>query len=165
MHGSFTLIPSSVLNQLAIAEIVHCNKMTSRYGLTLSQADALELAATRSEALSNYGRIEFTGGIISKLILRFSDSPFLTKYNYVTTLNDLIETFYYFKNETLDEISDDELIPLMKMYFDHRCQGSMELLQNRELEILAGNVRYGMSDYAEIYKDKEETDDEEAFNE
>jgi hypothetical protein len=153
------------MNKLAITEIVNCNKITSRYGLILSQADALELVATRSEALSNYGRIEFTGGIISKLILRFSNSPFLTKYNFVTTLNDLIETFYYFKNEALDEISDDELISTMKKYFDHRCQGSIELLQNRELEILARNVRYGICNYEEIYSDNEETFEEETFDE
>lgn len=42
--------------------------------------------------------------------MKFSNSPFISQFNYVTTLNDLIETFYYFKNETLDEISDDELI-------------------------------------------------------
>lgn len=165
MLSTFTLIPSSVTNQLAMAEIINCNQKTSRYGLTLSQADALELVATRSEALSNYGRIEFSGGIISKLILSFSNSPFLTKHNYIATLSDLIETFYYFKNETLDEISDDDLISLMKKYFDHRCQGSVELLQNRELEVLARNVRYGISDYEDIYKDTEESFDEEGFDE
>ncbi|EGW40789.1 DUF6323 family protein [Desulfosporosinus sp. OT] len=165
MQSMFTLIPSSVTNQLAIAEIVDCNEKTSHYGLILSQADALELVITRSEALSNYGRIEFNGGIISKLILSFSNSPFLTKHNYVATLNDLIETFYYFKNETLDEISDDELISLIKKYFDQRCQGSVELLQNREFEVLARNVRYGISDYEDIYKATEESFDEEGFDE
>lgn len=165
MQSSFTLIPSLVINKLAIAEIVNCNQLTSRYGLILSQVDALELVATRSEALSNYGRIEFTGGIINKLILRFSDSPFLTKHNYVTTLNELIETFYYFKNETLDEVSDDDLISCMKKFFDHRCQGSIELLQNRELEALARNVRYGIDEYDDIYSDTEEMYDEETFNE
>lgn len=79
MQSAFSLIPSSVTNQLAIVEIVDCNKKTSRYGLIISQADALELVVTRSEALNNYGRIEFSGGIISKLILSFSNSPFLTK--------------------------------------------------------------------------------------
>ena len=165
MPNSFSIIPSNVMNKLAIAEIVECNKITSRYGLILSQADALELVATRSEALSNYGRIEFTGGIINKLVIRFADSPFLSKHNYVTTLNDLIETFYYFKNETLDEISDDELISFMKNYFDHRCQGSIELLQIRELEALARNVRYGISDYENIYNDDEEVFDEEVYDE
>ena len=161
MPNSFSIIPSYVMNKLAIAEIVECNKITSRYGLILSQADALELVTTRSEALSNYGRIEFTGGIINKLILRFSDSPFLTKQNYVTTLNELIETFYYFKNETLDEISDDDLISCMKKFFDHRCQGSIELLQNRELEVIARNVRFGVGEYDDIYNDTKEMFDEE----
>ncbi|MDQ7095386.1 DUF6323 family protein [Desulfosporosinus sp. PR] len=163
MVNTFTLIPSLIINKLAITEIVDCNKTTSRYGLILSRSEAQELVTTRSEALNNYGRIEFSGGVISKLILKFSDSPFLTKHNYAATLNELLETFYYFKNETLDEISDDELIALMKHYFDQRCRGSLELLQNRELEILARNVRYGLRNYADLEEDSADTSDEGDF--
>jgi len=80
-------------------------------------------------------------------------------------LNELIEIFYYFKNETLDQISDDELISLMKKYFDQSCQGSVELLQNRELVALAHNIRYGISDYAGLCEDTDEAFDEEIFDE
>lgn len=161
MAKNFMLIPIAAVNKLAIAEIMKCNEITARYGLTLSPAEARELVATRTEALNSNGRIEFAGGIINKLIIKFCDSAFLTQYNYATTLNDLIETFYYFKNETLDEISDDELIALMKKYFDQNCRGSMELLQNRELEALARNIRYGVKDYADLHQDSDESFDEE----
>jgi hypothetical protein len=99
------------------------------------------------------------------MIRNFCESPYLSQFNYAATLNDLIETFYYFKNETLDEISDDELISLMKKYFDGRCQGSIELLQNRGLESLARNIRYGINDYANLCKDSEESFDEENYDE
>lgn len=165
MDQNFMLFPTVMMNKLAIREIINCNEVTSRYGLILSQAGALELVETRSEALSSNGRIEFAGGIIKKLIIKFCDSPFLSQFNYATTLNDLVETFYYFKNETLDEISDDELISLMKRYFDRNCQGSIELLQNRELEILARNIRYGISDYADLCDDTDTSSDEEMYDE
>lgn len=151
MDNNFKLVPSVIMQKLAVTEILDCNEITSRYRLILTPTEARELVATRAQALSSNGRIEFAGGIINKLIMKFCNSPFLSQYNYATTLNDLIETFYYFKNETLDEVSDDELISLMKTYFDRSCQGSIELLQNRELETLARNIRYGISEYKEDY--------------
>lgn len=151
MNNSFTLIPLAAANKLAVAEIIKCNEITARYGLVLSPAEAQELAETRTKALGGTGRIEFAGSIINKLIMKFCDSPYLSKYNYAETLNDLIETFYYFKNETLDELSDDEMISFMKNFFDQNCRGSMELLQNRELEILARNIRFGICDEEESY--------------
>ena len=165
MDNKFMLIPTNMLNKLAVAEIINCNEITSRYGLTLSQAKAQELIETRAFALSCNGRIEFSGGVSNKLIIKFCDSPYLSQFNYATILNELLETFYYFKNETLDEISDDELISLMKKYFDRNCQGSMELLQHRELEALARNIRYGISDYANLCEDTEEYFDEVDFDE
>lgn len=159
------LISIVMMKKLAITEIIDCNKITIRYGLTLSPAEAQELVETRSEALSSNGRIELAGGTINKLILKFCDSPFLYQFNYAETLNDLIETFYYFKNETLDEIGDDELISVMKKYFDHNCQGSIELLQNRELAILARNIRYGINYYTTPGEDDEKNFDEENYDE
>ncbi|GAB6170614.1 DUF6323 family protein [Paradesulfitobacterium aromaticivorans] len=168
MATNFMLIPTSIINKLAISELIKCNEVTARYGLILSEAEAQELIETRAVALSSNGRIEFAGGIINKLIMKFSDSPFISQFNYVTTLNDLIETFYYFKNETLDEISDDELISFMKKYFDQNCQGSIELLQNRDLEALARNIRYGITDYEDIddvYEEIKQFFIEESFDE
>jgi len=154
MDNNFMLIPTALMNNLAVVEITNCNQLTLRYGLMLSKEQAQDLIVTRSESLSSNGRIEFGGGIINKLILEFCDSPFISQYNYGDTLNELIETFYYFKNETLDEISDDDLILLMKEYFDKNCKGSIELLQNRELEALAHNIRYGITDYGDVFKDE-----------
>lgn len=142
----FSLIPDAVAQQLAVSEIIRCNETTSHYGLVLKEADALELANTRSEALEKTGRIEFSGGVINKLILEFCDSPYLSQTNYADTLNELIEAFYFFKNETLDEIDDDDLIVYMKKFFDDTSGGSLDLLQNRELEHLARNIRYGAED-------------------
>jgi hypothetical protein len=165
MDNNFMLIPTAIMNKLSIKEIINCNEITSRYGLILSQTEAQELVKTRSEALNISGRIEFSGGIINKLIIEFCDSPFLSQFNYSSTLNELIETFYYYKNETLDEISDDKLISLMKKYFDQNCQGSIELLQNRELDTLAHNIRFGISDYADLCDDTEIFFDEEDYDE
>ena len=146
MDDHFLFVPSAVMNKLAIAEITHCNDTTARFGLILSPTEAQELVETRAVALDSSGRIEFAGGIINKLIIEFCDSPFLFRHNYARTLNELVEIFYYYKSEMLDEISDDELIKMMKTCFDGACHGSIELLQNRELDQLARDCRDGIRD-------------------
>ena len=146
----------SLIQKQAVAEIVKCNDFTGRFGLTLSYEDAVELVEKRALALKRYGRIEFGGGVIEKLIREFYDSPYISKHNYVETLNELIEIFYFYKNDTLDLISDEELIKFMKDSFNGRCQGSLELLAGRELEKMARNLRYGYApDYADNEADKE----------
>jgi len=149
MENSFTTALTAMQNRSAVAAITSFNAYTSRYGLTLSPLKAMELVETRSEALNRIGRVEFGTGVIEKLITAFCGSPYILQSNYAQMLSELLETFYYFKNETLDIMSDDELIAEMKYRFDNICQGSLELLQSRELENLAHHVRFGTDGYNE----------------
>lgn len=143
----------------AACDILCCNSLTEAYGLSLTSEQAAELIQTRSLSLESTGRIEFGGGVIDKIIRSFCDSPYLSQYDYAETLHELVELFYFFKNETLDLIGDDDLIGLMKKGYDI-CQGSLDLLANRELETMARNIRYGFDpEYRE--PDSEETEDEE----
>lgn len=110
----------SILKEQALLEILKCNEETQQYQLTLSKEEATLLIDTRRDALKATDRIEIGGGTINKLIEHFKDSPYISQYNYASTMSELIETFYYFKNETLDEVSDDDLMDLMKESFDQR---------------------------------------------
>lgn len=120
--------------QIEIANIKKCNEYTSQYGLALSDNQISNLLERRKETLKEAGRIEFREGIIDKLIKEFCDSPYINQENYATTLYELVEIFYEYKNETMDLISDDELIGFMKKSFDGICQG--------DLEYLSGTVMY-----------------------
>jgi hypothetical protein len=156
------LFDGALLRKQAITEIIQCNEITENYALSLTEQQAAELVETRATSLKNMGRIEFGGGAIDNIIKEFHDSPYITQRNYAETLHELIEIFYYFKNETLDLMSDDCLIKYMKKSFDGVCQGSLELLKLRELEIMARNLRYGNKpEYRELDDThKEEGDDD-----
>ncbi|MGE5676724.1 MAG: DUF6323 family protein [Pseudomonadota bacterium] len=136
-------ITTSLIEKHAVEEIEKCNEFTSQYGLVLTRADAAELVETRTYALKSNGRIEFGGGVLDRIIREFCDSPYISMHNYVETLHELTEIFYYYKNETLDLVADDDLVKFMKESFDGKCQGSLELLSGRELYKLARNLRYG----------------------
>lgn len=158
MEFKLALFQHSLIQKQAVSEIIKCNDLTMRYGLVLTEKQAIELVETRSFALKETGRIEFGGGVIDKIIYEFCDSPYISMHNYEETIHDLIEMFYYYKNETLDLISDDDLISYMKNAFDGKCRGSLELLSGRELYKLAHNLRYG---YSADYDDDSSADDEE----
>jgi hypothetical protein len=164
MEFNLAELSSSIVQKQAINEIIKCNGFTAQYGLVLTYEQAAELVEARFESLSANGRIELGGGIIDKIIKEFCDSPYVTRYNYAETLQELLKLFYFYKNETLDLLSDDELIKFMKDSFNHSCSGSIELLAERELDKMANNVRYGYSPfYSEDTCDAHEEDENEQY--
>lgn len=147
MNEQFMFLPVAMFDKQMVTEICKCNEYTSKYGLILAENDIHDLVENRREALAQNGRIEFGGGITQKIIIEFADSPYLHQDNYVETLTGLQECFYYFKNESMEELSDDELIRLMKKYFDDVCQGSLEYLNSTILENYCRDIRYGSKEY------------------
>lgn len=147
----------SSLQKQAILEIRDCNDFTEKYGVVLTDDEAIDLVKTRSIALQKNGRIEFGGGIIHKIIKALCDSPYISMQNYAETLHELLELFYYFKNETFDLISDNDLIQYMEKAFNSSCQGSLEILAGRELNRLVRKLHNGnVSDDGDNILDYEE---------
>lgn len=149
MRDQFMFLPVAMLSQQSVMEIRKCNEVTARYGMQLSEPEILQLVESRKEALEQSGRIEFGGGVIQKLIMEFVDSPYLYQETYASTIMELQECFYYFKKESL-ELPDDELLHLMKRYFDDICQGSIEYLQTTILENYCRDLRYDRKEYQEM---------------
>ncbi|SHH78149.1 hypothetical protein SAMN02745823_00998 [Sporobacter termitidis DSM 10068] len=135
------LIKSSRLG--AAEELRQTNALTGRYGLSLSDKQIADIVEKRFEAIEATGRVEFGHGIMRMLIGEFCDSPFIYQENYEETILELVDSFYYFKNESEDRIPDDELIKIMRRHFDTICQGSLEYLSGTTLEDLCRNTRYG----------------------
>ena len=138
------LIPMRQQTLAAQWELRGCNAYSGRFGLTLRENEIAELVESRAEALRAAGRIEFGGGILPKLIRAICDSPFIMQEDYAAVLSELQEAFYRFKNETMDRLTDDELIALMVKAFNGRAQGSAEDLAEMSLEALvrcAGDKR------------------------
>lgn len=165
MENFVVKISNELMTQQAVEEIVSSNEKTINYGLKLTVEEAKILLVTKNQSLKNNGRVEFGGIIIKKIIEAFCDSPYISQYNYVDTIDELINIFYYYKNETLDYISDDELIEIMKNFFDGSCQGSLELLENRELYKVEKNIKNGVKDYLNIETDKDDICDYEIEDE
>jgi len=155
MKEIINLFESNLLEKQIYNDISKCNELTTEYGLMLQEEDVKEIIKTRNIALEKSGRIEFNGQIINKIIMIFCDSPYISQHNYSDTINELVEIFYNYKNETLDYISDDELMEIMKEHFDNYCQGSLELLEGKVLYKIADNIRNGVKDYTNLDNEKD----------
>lgn len=160
MNIELLSIPNSIMQKVAVSDIIKLNDITFKYGLTLSDKDIISIIKTKNELLNNYGRIEFGGALINKVITKFYDSPYIWQDNYITTIEELLEIFYYFKNESIEELTDDELLSIMKYHFDSTCRGSIELLQSRELEAITYKalLETENAEQEEYIKDEEEED-------
>lgn len=124
-------------------ELRQTNALTGQYGLSLTETQIANIIQKRFEALEATGRVEFGRGIAKMLLEEFCDSPYIEQENYEETILELLDSFYYFKNESEDKIPDDELIAIMHRHFDTICQGSLEYLSGTTLEDLCRNTRYG----------------------
>ena len=126
-----------------IQQVLECNQKTERFGLSLSQQEAGELMAARQETLKEKGRVEFGGGILPELIDTFCDSLYISQDNYAETLGELQDMFYEAKNESEDEMTDQEILDFMKQQFEEVCAGDLDYLRNTCLERLTRAVRSG----------------------
>ena len=111
-------------------EILDLNKKSQVYGLTLNKEDVKEIINSRDNTLKNYGRIELDIGITKMIIENLYKSQYTDKDDYVYAINDLHEVFYYLKNETLDQISDIEIIDIIDEVYNN-CSGRIDIVQEK----------------------------------
>lgn len=123
------------------------NQYTQRYGLILKPEDAQIIVAERRNTLREQKRVEFGQGILPQLIYEFCDSGYISQSNYVETMIRLQEIFYLYKNETMDELTDNELVHFMKEQFETVCYGDLDYLEGTCLDIFSQAVRSGYRGY------------------
>lgn len=118
-----------------------CNPVIGRHGLSLSREDIRTLVVGRADALRTTDRVEFGGGVVKDLVLAFASSPYVSQTTFVDTVLELQELFYEVKNESLEQIADDELIAKMRSLYDDVASGDLGYLEEALLEGLARHVR------------------------
>ena len=137
----------TLLQQNQLEKVMETNLTTKRYGLVLSEQDAQLILKERSNALKEQKRVEFGTGIAARIIYEFCDSDYIDQNNYVDTIVRLQEIFYLYKNEMQDEITDDELLHLMKEQFETLCFGDLDYLEGTCLDLFAQAIRVGYGGY------------------
>ena len=133
--------------QNQLAKVIATNQVTEKFGLVLSEEDAKLLVNEKSESLKEQKRIEYGESILPKIIYEFCDSDYISQRNYVETIGRLQDIFFLYKNEMMDEISDDKLLHFMKEQFETVCYGDLEYLESTCLDVFAQAIRAGYQGY------------------
>ena len=133
--------------QTQLTKVIETNQTTKQYGLSLTEEEAKLIVTERVNTLKVQKRVEFGEGITPKIIFEFCDSDFIDQNNYVETIIRLQEIFYLFKNEMEDEITDDELLHLMKEQYELICFGDLDYLEGTCLNIFSQAIRAGYQGY------------------
>ncbi len=129
------------------AQLLDTNQYTEKFGLVLDEKDAQLLAEERAAALKKEQRVEFGEGILPKIIYTFCDSAYVCQEDYREILARLQEIFFLYKNEMMDEITDDELLEFMKEQFETVCFGDLDYLEGTCLDLFAQAIRAGYTGY------------------
>lgn len=119
----------SNLKSIQKNDLLQINSKSKEYGLILTDKDVEEIIQSRNSTLKNYGRIELNIDVTKKIIENLYLSQYTDKDDYVELINDLQEIFYYLKNETLDEISDIEILEIIDDFYN-RCNGRIDNVQD-----------------------------------
>ena len=134
-----------------VGQILKTNETSKENGLTLTEEEAKALVAARGDTLREERRVEFGDSISPKLIRTFADSSFINQEDYAEIIARLQEIFFLYKNESMDMVSDDELLGIMKNAFENESGGDLEYLEGTALEAFARTVRAG-ENWADRYK-------------
>ena len=132
-----------------LAKVMETNQYTEKFGLSLTEEEGRMLVRERVNSLRKHQRIEFGTGILPKLIYEFCDSSYINQDHYAETIAALQNIFNRYKNEMMDEISDDELLHFMKEQYETVCFGDLEYLAGTCLAVFAQAVRAGYRGYQE----------------
>ena len=130
----------------AAALAARCNEHTLRFGLALTETDALRLLAARERTLCETGRVEFGGGVLEALAFALSDSPYLDNAAYPETLETMQELFNYFKGECAELLTDEELIAALVLLYNEGVCGSAEAMYDLDRSDVYRAARMGSLD-------------------
>ena len=130
-----------------IAKVMEAGQAGIGYGLSLSEEEAKLIVEARTHALGQERRVEFGEGIATRIIYEFCDSDFISQDDYALTIIRLQDIFYLYKNETQDELTDEELLHFMKEQFETVCFGDLDYLEGTCLNIFSQAVRAGYEGY------------------
>ena len=136
--------PTAVQNALMTA-----NKRTAKYGIVLTESQAMEIAQTYCTSLKENRIVEVGCQGVTKLIETFAASSYVFADNYANVMQEMTEAFYHIKREAPIETNDNAVIAAMVDFFDNVSHGSLDLFLGRDLEILMRYIADGKRNWEE----------------
>lgn len=116
-----------ISNEEKVIDLLKCNDDLINHGILLNQDQALMLVKRNNQVLMDYKRIEIDNIFLTKIVTSFGNSLYIDKKYFANTIADIIDLFYYLKNDN-EDIDDETIINFLFESFDGVCKGSIDLL-------------------------------------
>lgn len=107
------------------------------YGLVLTVKQINVLCDSLKKALIESDRIELGSGVLPILAEELCSSALITQENYASVLEEMIHIFFKVKTAVCDKVSDRDLVRILKDFFENKSFGSIELMRDRDIDIIA----------------------------
>ena len=139
------------------------NSRTNEYGVVLTVKQVNRLAEAVKGALRESDRVEIGAGILPVLADEFSRSIFVNQDNYAMLLEELVYIFFQVKTAVCDRISDNELVRLLRDYYENKAMGSVDIMRERDIDILVKYVEMELgqnsASVGDVYETESYTDE------
>lgn len=144
----------------ALAEL---NGRTNEYGVVLTVKQVNRLTDAVKGALRESDRVEIGAGILPVIAEEFSRSIFVDRENYAALLEELIYIFFQVKTAVCDRISDNDLVRLLRDYYENKAMGSVEIMRERDIDLLVKYVEMELgqnsASVGDVYETESYTDE------
>lgn len=158
------------INQIQLSDtnalkesLAELNSRTNEYGVVLTVKQVNRLADAVRGALRESDRVEIGAGILPVLADEFSRSIFVDQENYASLLEELVYIFFQVKTAVCDRISDKDLVRLLRDYYENKAMGSVEIMRERDIDLLVKyvEIELGQNDASvgDVYETESYTDE------
>ncbi|MDO4377889.1 MAG: DUF6323 family protein [Erysipelotrichia bacterium] len=106
--------------------------LIEKYRNYLSKQELRQLLIVNRQYLNDYGRLEINQHSFDRILEEFCELSDFSKDDF----EELLELFYYLRDDMSENISDEQIIILMKKIYVGKCFGSIEILRTEMLELL-----------------------------
>lgn len=120
--------PSALAQKEKLDSLMAIGEVTQQYNITMTPEKAKYILDSSNSALKDMARIEFGESAAEKITRKFCSSPYASNYNFEKVVGEVLEIFFYAKNEIENYMSDDELIDYIYEEFNKVYHGSLKAL-------------------------------------
>ena len=124
-------------NARNVAAFVEYFEDAETRGITLTERSAAFILEAAAGSSKEYGRILLDPSLPERVAMKFSQSDFLSDFNFAGTVAAVLDQILRVQSETGDAFSDAELVNEFFDFFESRnCAGSISLIEDYATQII-----------------------------
>ncbi|MGN1398723.1 MAG: DUF6323 family protein [Erysipelotrichaceae bacterium] len=127
---------NELINSNQIAAVVSCNQFLRKKQLEISEQQAYEIVEVAKSCQIDYQLFQFDDKSTIKLIKTFSENQSLRQQEFVDTVKQMLELFYYLRSELDFTVDDNSIIEFLDISYRKTAYENYDLLVDQCDELI-----------------------------